>query len=181
MRPVVGFDLSLTCTGWAAWTGELAVGRIQPKGLAGARRRRWIAERVADHVDGVGRGGQEPLIVIEAVPTHGTRSIVQLGELHGVVLDHLDGYQPAYFDPSKLKKYATGNGNAAKEKVLEAARAALGCSGKSTDEADAVWLATVGRQLAGETGPLFTAQRLSLLAGVTWPEGLPEGLHVGAA
>lgn len=181
MRPVVGFDLSLTCTGWAVWADGLDVGRIQPKGLAGRRRRRWIAERVADLVDLAAHAAGAPLIVIEAVPTHGTRSIVRLGELHGVVLDHLDGYQPAYFDPSKLKKYATGNGNAAKEKLLEAAQAALGYTGKSTDESDAAWLATVGRQLLGETGPLFTAQRLSLLAGVTWPEGLPEGPQVGAA
>lgn len=178
MRTVLGLDLSLTCTGWATWIdGALNTGRITPKKMAGAARRRWIAEQVADLAD---TADVDPLLVIEGVPTHGAYNIVTLAELHGVVRDHLDGYRPAYMDPSKLKKWATGVGNCKKAAMLPAAQTELGYQGKSEDEADACWLAMVGRQLLGDTGPLFTAQRAALLVGVSWPEGMDVGLG-GAA
>jgi hypothetical protein len=181
VRTIIGFDLSLTCTGWATWTeGALNTGRIIPKKLTGKERRRWIAEHVAGLTDAAYLDGGDPLLIIEGVPTHGAYNIVTLAELHGVVRDHLDGYRPAYMDPSKLKKWATGNGNCKKAAMLPAAQTELGYAGKSEDEADAAWLAMVGRQLLGDTGPLFTAQRAALLAGVSWPEGMDVALG-GAA
>lgn len=171
VRTIVGLDLSLTCTGWATWTdGTLTTGCIKPgttrKGVA---RRRWIAEAVARLAD---TADVDPLLVIEAVPTRGARDIVALGELHGVVLDNLDGYRPGYVDAGTLKTYATGWNKAPKDVVTEAAAVVLGYTGTSHDEADAAWLATIGRHWAGETGPLFTPQRATLLANIAWPEGI---------
>lgn len=42
--------------------------------------------------------------------------------------------------PSELKKFATGNGRASKEDMIEAARKFLGYEGDNDNEADALWL-----------------------------------------
>ena len=176
MTPVLGLDASLTCTGWATWTADgLTTGRIRSK-LTGAARRAEIAWEVAFLIER--SFDAHPLVVIEAVPTRGARAIVSLAELHGVVLDRLIGdpvlpdRRPAYLDADSLHTYATGFRKATKAQMVTAAQVDLGYAGKSDDEADAAWLATVGRQLLGETGPLFTAQRAAILPSVSWPEGI---------
>jgi len=175
----LGLDLSLTCTGWATWTEDgLTTGRIRSK-LTGAARRAEIAWEVGVLIEL--SIPASPLIVIEAVPTRGARAVVPLAELHGVVRYFLhvgdddlypNRHRPAYLDAGSLKTYACGYNKATKAEMVTAAQTHLGYTGKSDDEADAAWLATIGRQLAGETGPLFTAQRASILPSISWPEGI---------
>lgn len=171
---VLGLDLSLTSTGWsidATTSGRIRPGKAQVA-MGHAWRRRWIAievvELVAEH--------QPDVVVIEGLPSARALAAGALGMLHGVVLERLvlnAGVKPAFVSVSTLKKYATGNGNASKELMVAAACTHLGLTNSSDDEADARWLALIGMHLKGWQ-PLLDPQRLSLLAGVFWPEGRPD-------
>jgi Holliday junction resolvasome RuvABC endonuclease subunit len=111
---------------------------------AGVRRelRLWPEARLAV-VEGYGLGSP------------GRLSLVRLGEVGGAVRDEAFelGLEVVEVPPSVLKLAATGKGNASKDEVLEAARAA-GSTARNHDEADAWWLHELGRRwLADEPLP----------------------------
>lgn len=70
-------------------------------------------------------------------------------------------------EPGALKRYATGNGNASKEAMIEAAEE-LGAHPRNDDEADAFLLRHLGRAAYG-LEELTVKHRLEVVAGHTWP------------
>lgn len=50
------------------------------------------------------------------------------------------GIQYCGYSASEIKKFATGNGNANKQKMIVAAKLKLGYKGKDDNEADALWI-----------------------------------------
>lgn len=142
-RDVLALDLSARSTGWASGA---TFGTLQPStklGL-GARRLHWIYREIYTLA--------RPLVIIEdyAYNAEG-RAVTVLGEVRGVTLLAL--YQAGSWvvtTPSSVRqKIATGNGNARKMLVLEAARRRLGYQGDSDDEADALWLQQVAFHVYG--------------------------------
>lgn len=146
---VIGLDLSLTSTGFAAVT---SIGRnaetIKRPQYKGTERLRSIRDAITERV----KGTAPTLVVLEGY-SFGSRSSHAhgLGELGGVVRVELDAIGARWVDlpPSTLKRYATGRGNADKGLMLTEAVRRLGYAGSSNDEADALWLACAGHHLLG--------------------------------
>ena len=141
---VVGLDLSLTSTGIAHVDGR--VNCIKARGVGPAR----IEEIRATVMFGVDVDAE--LVVIEGY-SHGSHLAYarEMGELGGVVRNALWRARIPYLDvaPNTLKKAATGNGRASKYDVIKAAERKLGYDDTSDDEADALWLQAIGRELLG--------------------------------
>lgn len=170
MLRIVGLDLSLTSTGFAT---ETCAGTWKPKSRG--------VERLVElrtHVDALccdAAAAGEPwasLVVVEdyAFSRAGAHSH-ELGELGGVVrvLLHDRGIPWVAVNPSLLKSFACGKGNASKEEVLAAAIRKLGYGGSSFDEADAMWLMVMGMASCRNRGVLTDYQRKAVEK-ITWPE-----------
>jgi crossover junction endodeoxyribonuclease RuvC len=166
LTPVVAFDLSLTCSGWADASGYGVL--VPPSNVnRGIARLRWIRAAILERAAGAA------LVVLEgySFASRG-RAIVSLGELGGVVRVALADADLTSVDvaPSCRAMFATGRGNAAKPEVLAAAIRVLGYAGHSFDEADALWL----RQMALENYGLATItsgyeKKRKALASIDWP------------
>ena len=160
---VVGVDLSLTSTGLADSQGR--VERVQTKATDGdlrsdLRRQNTIINAALDFVCGVSGGGRASLVVIEG-PAYGTRR--QGGEharagcwwrLVDRLMPSIAGegwlYSVVVATPAQRAMYATGVGNASKDKVLAAAiRRYPAWDITGNDVADAVVLAAIGARLLG--------------------------------
>lgn len=130
--PVLALDLG-TKTGWAGRTvsgsvmdrfvfsgvQEFDLRRGESTGMRFIRFRAWLEEMI--------ERGHPKIIAFESVVAfhksrysgevaHGMAAVVQI-----VAIDHK--IETFTVTPSELKKFATGKGNAPKEKVIEAARA----------------------------------------------------------
>jgi Holliday junction resolvasome RuvABC endonuclease subunit len=77
------------------------------------------------------------------------------------------GVEAVLIEPGALKRYATGNGNASKEAMIEAA-VALGAEPRNDDEADAFHLRHLGRAAYG-LEDVRTKHGLEVIAAHTWP------------
>jgi hypothetical protein len=155
----VGLDLSLTSTGLGRLTGgTLTTARFRTK--PGTFQR---DDDRAERADTLGRyrriaaaccewATDAALVVVEGPSLHSKGSAFhQLAGLWWYVLDALDAAGQTWLvvDPSTLKVYATGKGNAGKDDMLAAAIRRLGWAGSGNDEADAAWLAAFGADLLG--------------------------------
>lgn len=130
---LLALDVSLTSTGVAHSGGTF---RITPKSRG--------AQRLADIRDAIGDALDEyspDLVVIEGYAFARANQAHQIGEAGGVVrlLLHDRGIEYAEVPPAKVKKWATGKGNADKDTMLETAIRKHGFTGHGNDEADA-WL-----------------------------------------
>lgn len=169
LLPVVAFDLSLTCTGWADASGY---GVLIPPARCnrGIPRLQWIRAAVLERAAGA------VLVVLEgySFASRG-RAIISLGELGGVIRCALADAGTAWVDvpPSCRAMFATGKGNASKEQVLAEAIRKLGYEGHSNDEADALWL----RCMALEhytPGAAMNEKKRNALAKIDWPARSPD-------
>lgn len=157
---VAGLDLSLTSTGIACTDGRTLTLNT---GLMGTDRLRFLrdgivaAVRDADHV------------IVEGPAYNRPQGMHALGQLAGVIYLALDaaGLRWTLVAPSVVKKYATGRGTATKNEVLVAAVKRLGYDGSSDDEADALWLRAVGRELSGHPLLVVPATHRAAIAKVT--------------
>jgi Holliday junction resolvasome RuvABC endonuclease subunit len=143
MMSAVGLDLSLTAAGIATRDGNAYVLRSKRRGVA---RLIEICDHVRDLVQ------LDDLAIIEGYSMSSRGSAVHgLAELGGVVRVMLTLADVAYVvvPPAKLKRYATGKGNADKASVLKAAWQRLGYDGTDHNEADALWLRAIGFELLG--------------------------------
>ena len=170
---VLGLDLSLTCTGLAGdgWTDT-----IRPGDRRGADRLMWIRDTLTDrwlaNVD---------LAVVEG-PSYGSAAR-QSGHHERAGLWWLvrcalasRGVPTAVVAPACLKRYATGKGNAGKDRmVLEAARRFSWFEG-TEDEADALWLAAAGTDHLGHPYVTMPAHNRDALEKVEWPT-VKEQIH----
>lgn len=172
-RPVVGLDLSLSGTGVAisepvdSGAVYFADTLVPPSGWRGVRRLRWIRAAVLDWTRNA------HLVVIEG-PAYRQGADPGAHERAGLwwlIREALDSREisVAVAAPSAVKKYATGAGNAGKDKVLTAAVRRLPDFDGDNNAADAAWLAAMGADhLGGE--PLVPATHRAALAKVAWPE-----------
>ena len=158
-RPaVMGLDLSLTRTGVALPSGETF--SVVPTTGSEDRGKRlheiWLG--IATWLNmcaGGDRYGPTPeLVAIERYNPGGVQgfTMAHLGELGGVVRCNLAARGIAWLEvpPATIKKLATGHGNANKEEMIAAARAA-GATVANSDEADAYWLREWGHRHLGGT------------------------------
>jgi len=69
-------------------------------------------------------------------------ALVTQAEIQGVWKNWCDEHGIDYsgYSPSEIKKHATGNGNANKEKMIVAAQAKFGAQITDDNEADALWI-----------------------------------------
>lgn len=164
---LIAFDPSLTAIGWARSPDgvEVEVGVIRPKGRGAARL--WDAlHRVMKKCAGY------DLIVVEGYAYWATHNAHDLGELGGVL--RLGWHQKklpyVVVAPKKMKKFATGSGNAAKDAVLTEAVRRLDYQGHDNNESDALWLLQMA--LHGYEAPAaveLPKKHLAALQGVSWP------------
>ncbi|QBI19367.1 hypothetical protein ER308_07280 [Egibacter rhizosphaerae] len=169
---ILAIDASLRSTGWAVAPAHHGLVK-PPSDYRGAQRLNFIVRelaRVAAPHDDSATSLQLDVAVIEGAAYLRTNRAYELGELSGVVKLWLHSHGVPYVvvQPKRLKKYATGNGNADKAAMVSAARDRLGYGGRSDDEADALWL----WHLAGEAFGLVASphgERSRVVDEVDWP------------
>jgi len=176
---VVGVDLSLTSTGVAVVErdGAVAVHRLQPKGMSGHERLRWIVEHVEALCSPLFAPRDEwaDVVVVEALFVGG-KTQGSLGERFGLfwlLRDRLYslGIPATTMEPSQLKKYATGRGNAGKDEVLlGVARRYPDVEITGNDQADALALAAAARDHYGAPLAVVPQVHREALAKVVWPD-----------
>jgi hypothetical protein len=142
---VIGVDLSLTSTGIADANGRSH--RLLKPSAVGYRRLREIRADVlheAAHAD---------LVVVEGLaPGYAggkggkSNNLTDLAGLWWIVTEALDAHDVplAVVAPATIKKYATGNGKAAKEKVFAAAIRRFEWFDGDNNQADATWASALG-------------------------------------
>lgn len=161
---VLGLDLSLTCTGFVSAATGLP-GTIAAR-IRGVDRLDQLEQFI------VALAGDADLVVLEEYAFHGRNAHShELGELGGVVRLglHRAGICWVPVNPSSLKRYATGKGNASKEEVLAAAIRRLDYAGHSNDEADAMWLRAMALDHYGHPLAAVPETHRQALAKVQWP------------
>lgn len=167
---ILGLDLSTRRTGAAfpdgnttAWVPEA---RHDEPG-----RLHWLTRLLTATI---GRWPDLQLIVAEDVAIGTYPMAAQaLSRMHGVLLltAHTHNVPVARVNPTRLKRYATGRGNADKDAMVAAARAA-GAHVAGHDEADAWLLRALGVLALG--GPDLLdgpdpGHRVEVVADHTWP------------
>lgn len=156
---VVGLDLSLTATGIAYADGSFTTVTTAAKGEERIVALRSAVLNAVIFAD---------LVVIEGYSMASRHGAHQLGELGGVirVALHEAGIPFVEIAPTRLKKWATGKGNANKDEMLVRA-ARLWPTVTTNDEADAGFLRQMGLTAHGEYRP--TKAQADLLGQVDWP------------
>lgn len=165
---VIGLDVS-TSTGLALPDGTLTRLRLRTKPAEPGRRFHELAdllERTLRLYPPV-----PDLAVYEGPDLHGPGVAGKLTSagLRAVCLLRLFELDvPAVLvEPTRLKRYATGNGRADKDAMVAAA-VADGAEPRNDDEADAYWLRHLGRAGLG-LEDLELSYRLEVVASIEWP------------
>ncbi len=145
---IMGIDPSLTCLGFAySVNGEQAVvGTVRPKKLKGLDRIAFIRDQVQEMFD----EAAPELIAYEGYAMGrfaGGGRLADLGELGGVLkLMAFERKIPLLLvPPTCLKLFATGKGNADKDRVMAAMAKERGKLFSADDEADAYALYLMGK------------------------------------
>lgn len=183
---IAAFDLSLTAAGFAttypviedadwgrgssscvAGTRDgISSGIIEPEGMKGTKRLRYIRGLVLDIASGA------DLVVIEGL-AFGAKgnAMLDLAGLAAVVRIALADREQPYVDipPASMKLFATGKGNAPKDEVLACAVRKLDYPRHNHNEADALWLLQMAQMHTGELIAGNEHQRRAL-AKIVWPE-----------
>lgn len=167
---IVGLDMSLTSTGVAVCdrSGAYSTYLIAPsKGTEGDLTARigQVQEQLNHLIV------TADMIVYEGL-VHRSQGAWALAMVQGVfhgILAREDATPDRVVEvpPATLKKWATGKGNASKRAMLTQAVRELDYPGDSDDEADALWLLSIGLELAGYPLMKASAARLALLEGLT--------------
>jgi len=82
------------------------------------------------------------LVVYERVAGFHKNSIIHAAKMVAIIESYCEENGIAYkaVSATEVKKYATGKGNANKDKMIEAAQSKLGYLGNNDNEADAMWI-----------------------------------------
>jgi Holliday junction resolvasome RuvABC endonuclease subunit len=167
---VIGGDLSMAASGIAIWrNGTTYTHTITtPATMDKVGRWRTVVQRIWAHVDG------PTVVIVEDLPrgdVGGGTQLIERAGLLALVEYGCDARDIPFVlvNPSTLKVYATGKGNASKQDMLTAARHMRAEPGNH-NEADAWWLATMaldnyryGRTFAPN------ARQAEALTRVRWP------------
>ena len=169
---IIGIDPSLTSTGIVVLRDgkvELAVTTKNKPALGTIDRVRLIYERIVCVAESLtdGEKWQAPdLIVIEGF-SYGSkgRSVFDIAYLGWRIREELerlrteDNIPWLEVPPSQLKKFATGQGNANKEIILQQVYKRWGVEFSDNNQADAYVLAQIGRAYLGEVEDLTAFQQ----------------------
>jgi crossover junction endodeoxyribonuclease RuvC len=169
---IIGIDPSLTSTGIVVLRDgkvELAVTTKNKPALGTIDRVRLIYERIVCVAESLtdGEKWQAPdLIVIEGF-SYGSkgRSVFDIAYLGWRIREELerlrteDNIPWLEVPPSQLKKFATGQGNANKEIILQQVYKRWGVEFSDNNQADAYVLAQIGRAYLGDTEGLTAFQQ----------------------
>ena len=172
MSLIIGIDPSLTSTGIVVLRGnkvELAVTTKNKPALGTIERVRLIYERIVCVAESLtdGEKWQAPdLIVIEGF-SYGSkgRSVFDIAYLGWRIREELewlkeqDNIPWLEVPPSQLKKFATGQGNANKEIILQQVYKRWGVEFSDNNQADAYVLAQIGRAYLGGMDDLAAFQQ----------------------
>jgi crossover junction endodeoxyribonuclease RuvC len=165
MGNFVGIDPSLRSTGLVALAPDgtvLATAALTPAStLKGIRRAAWVADAVATFAT-----SHAPALVLIEGYAHGGPMLAQMVEVGAMVRDRLESAGARWADvaPARLKKFATGKGNAKKDEIRLAVFKRWGFEAESNDEVDAFVLAALARGVYG-SGEL-TAPQLGVVAAI---------------
>jgi Holliday junction resolvasome RuvABC endonuclease subunit len=149
---ILGLDPATHC-GWAYWSGkeykfgvwDLSIKKDESKGMRLLRLKRnlmkfeqevWKPDLVAyETPKGSGPGRQAAMLV--------------QGAIIGVITLWCEekGIEYKGFQPTEVKLFATGYGQASKEEMMTFAKSRLGADVSSDDEADALWTLALGNSL----------------------------------
>ncbi len=154
LSSVVGIDAGLTSTGVAVLNDKPHTEAIQSK-KTGPQRLIEVRDRVLGLVEGA------DLVAIEGYAFARPNQAHQIGELGGVLRAMLfeHGFSILEVAPSAVKKFATGKGNATKEKVAVGVYKRWGQEFRTNDEADAFVLAKIGQAYLCGTDGLTAFQK----------------------
>ena len=169
---IIGIDPSLTATGVVVLRDgkvELAEATKNRPDLGTIERVKLIRERIIDITENLTdeEERQAPdLITIEGF-SYGSkgRSLFDIAYLGWRIREDLerfrieDGIPWLEVPPSQLKKFATGQGNANKEIILQQVYKRWGVEFSDNNQADAYVLAQIGRAYLGDTEGLTAFQQ----------------------
>lgn len=151
MSYILGFDVSLTRTGWAALdyeSGDLVeCGVIKPPAEDSLYERlKFLACASEDVVASFGPENINAALEGGFSARSGkiTRLLAMAWIMVALTIYDLTGYEPLDYPPTKVKQIATGKGNAGKEEVIAAAQARWDIE-EDSDIADACWVAELCR------------------------------------
>jgi crossover junction endodeoxyribonuclease RuvC len=190
IRPLraIGLDLSLTGTGIAVTHDQLGEPRLSCRTVSPRKRKspnRIDHERLHETFAAIAAAVQcKPDLIVIEEPLHvdgkGDTSI-RLAELHGPIKHWIWSRGIPYVDVhlTKVKTYATGNGNADKPTVFAAAIARYGrlLHIGSYDEADSLTLLAMALDHYGQPlVPVTATSYTRAFVDITWPKlDLQEG------
>jgi crossover junction endodeoxyribonuclease RuvC len=164
---VIGLDLSLASTGVACslgWCERIRTKSAPPPQIG---RLRAIRDAVLEMV-----GTRVDLVVVEGLAASREVGSLERTGLWYLVAETLDarGFRWAEVQPSQVKRYATGKGNAGKDEVLAAVLKRFpDWDITGNDEADATILAAMGADHLGSPPVDMPAVNRTALAKVRWP------------
>lgn len=162
---ILALDLSLTRSGVCDSGGACSC--IRTDKLRGLARIDHIVRQVQALAGGV------DLVVIEGYSYASPNQAHQIGELGGCVRFLLWRLGVPYVDvqPSTLKKFATGKGNANKDAMIAAAIRRFGFAGSDNNEADAFLLWCMAEWRYGAAVPFnLPIVQSEAAEKVSWPE-----------
>jgi len=150
----LGVDPSYTCTGMALWDGSAvklqAEVKTNPRDTAGKR-----LQAIYEAVLAIIRAERPVAVGVEDYAQKASYTPFMAGEVGGAVRLACAVGDVPYFDvqPALCKKFATGNGNASKERVQAALTGFTGCVPMSLDVSDALGMALVAEACVLEFSP----------------------------
>lgn len=160
---VLALDLSLVSTGVCHPDGVPS--RLRPGNKKGAERLAWYYDAVGPLM------AEADVVVVEGYSFNSKFKGEFLGELGGVV--RLRAFQLGVplveLPPARIKKYATGNGGAAKDQVLLAAARRFPYFDGDNNMADALWAWALAKMLAGEPVVDMPKSHCKAAEGIEWP------------
>lgn len=165
---IAGLDPSASCIGYAAPDGTLH--SLRPRAGASDPARRL--SELATAVENIIRlhPPRPDLVVIEgySIGSPHRHTLLTLGEVGGVIRCRLFELDVPFIiaPPASIKRFATGNGNADKARMIEAARA-KGALPYNDDEADAFHARRMGRCAHG-LEPMVEGYEIDAVAALTW-------------
>ena len=129
----------------------------------GSRRLKQIGSHLRSFITSNGYSNASNEVCLEGASLRSTNRANDIGEMRGAVLLTLYNLdlEPLVVAPKRLKKFATGNGAAGKSQMIKAAIEFWNVVPNTDDEADALWLATIGWAL--DENPRMKRFQLELL------------------
>ena len=155
---IVGLDLSLTATGWAAWNdAEISFGTVPDTKEKGVRR------LIRLEVDILSRAYPMVDLLIMEDLSFGSKgaAVHEIAALHYFIRRSLYVNTVPYLlvSPGSLKKFVTGKGNTEKSHMMLEVFKRFGISPGDDNQADAIGLLHIGMAIQGVWTPTTEGQR----------------------